>query len=104
MPSSFIEQMRNSPGFVALSRKRRESRIAMVGLMMLVFLTYLTCWAFIPGVINARVPEDSPVSIGIWFTVAVVVLSIILSGYYTLVIGKKMDRLNQQLLKEVDHD
>ncbi|NIB43496.1 DUF485 domain-containing protein [Pseudomaricurvus alkylphenolicus] len=100
MTSNLIERLQNDPDFHVLSRERHKSRVFMAGAMILVLAFYLICWAYFPALINARIPAQSSVSLGVWFTVAVVLISIGLSGYYTLVVGRRHDQLNQKLLGE----
>lgn len=102
-PLSFSE-IRKHPAFIQLVEKRYKLRFAMIGLMMLVFLTYLITWAYFPQIANMRLPADSSISVGIWFTVLVVAVAIALSAYYSIIAGKQLDELNEQLLKEVGHD
>tara|TARA_B100000446_G_scaffold74809_2_gene70653 strand:+ start:49461 stop:49697 length:237 start_codon:yes stop_codon:yes gene_type:complete len=76
----------------------------MVILMMGVFLPTQIIWAFFPEVIGIRFPAGGAVSLGVWFTVLVVVTAIILSGYYSLVMGKRLDALNEKLMREIEHE
>ena len=76
----------------------------MIGLMLFVFFSYLLSWAFIPQFVNLRLPENGSVTIGIWFTVLVVLVAISLSAYYAIFAGKQLDELNEQLLKETGND
>jgi len=76
----------------------------MISMMMLVFLGYLISWAFFPQFVNLRLPADSSVTVGIWFTVVVVLVAIILSAYYSMIAGKQLDILNEKLIKDIRHD
>ncbi len=76
----------------------------MIGLMMLVISAYTMCWAYFPSFVNLRLPADSSVTVGIWFTVLVVIVAITLSAYYAVFAAKQLDELNDQLRMEVGHD
>lgn len=104
MQADQITQITNNQLFLLLARKRKQAKIIMVALTMLIFLSIHICWAFIPAFVNLRVPEGSAVSLGVWFTVAMILTAIVLSGYYSLVSGKKLDALNRQLIKELNHE
>jgi uncharacterized membrane protein (DUF485 family) len=99
-----LSDISKHPAFIELVRKRFKLRVTMIGLMMLVFITYLISWAYFPQLVNLRLPADSSISIGIWFTVVVVIVAIVLSAYYSIFAGKELDELNKKLLKEVGHD
>ncbi|QHJ11567.1 Inner membrane protein YjcH [Paraglaciecola mesophila] len=92
------------PRFIELVKKRQQLRVTMIGLMLTVFMSYLVAWAYFPEWVNTRLPSDSSVTIGIWFSVFVVLVAIFLSAYYAVVAGKTLDGLNAQLIKEVEHD
>ncbi|MFT6951479.1 MAG: uncharacterized membrane protein (DUF485 family) [Paraglaciecola sp.] len=99
-----LSEIRKHPAFIELLKKRHKLRVNMIGVMLLVFMNYMVSWAFFPQFINARFPDNSSVTVGIWFTVVVVLVAIILSAYYAMVAGKPLDKLNAQLLKDVGHD
>lgn len=104
MPRLSLSDVRKHPAFVELVKKRHKLRVRMIGVMLLVFMSYMVSWAYIPQFINTRLPANSSVTVGIWFTVLVVLVAIILSAYYAMVAGKSLDKLNAQLLKDVNHD
>lgn len=104
MESEQLKELGSNPLFLELSSKRRKARIAMVIALMLVFLTTQLIWAFFPEIVGMRVPGTSSVSLGIWFTVLVVLSAICLSGYYSLVLGKQFDELNEKLMREIGHE
>ncbi|MBR9911966.1 MAG: DUF485 domain-containing protein [Gammaproteobacteria bacterium] len=104
MQAELIKQLMQSSTFIELYQKRRRARTLMVVLMMLVFLTTQLIWAFFPDIIGVRIPADSSVSLGVWFTVLVVLTAIGLSGYYSLVMGREQDKLNEKLMREINHE
>ncbi len=103
MHSDLID-ISKQPEFQRLAHKRRQLRVIMTGLMLFVFGAYTICWAYFPSVLNLQVPTNSAVTVGIWFTVVVVVLAILLSAYYALIAGNQLDELNNQLRELVAHD
>ena len=76
----------------------------MTCLTMLMFLFTHICWAFFPDFVSWRMPDDSNISLGVWFTVATVLTAILLSACYSLVLGKHLDAENQQLIEELSHE
>ncbi len=74
----------------------------MVALMLLVFVSTQLIWALFPEVIGLRLPANSPVSLGVWFTVLTVLCAIALSGVYSLILTKPLDALNEQLIREIN--
>lgn len=102
MQAELIRDIGRDPLFLELSRKRRKAKIIMVSIMMLVFLTTQIIWAFFPAFVSMRIPSGSSVSLAVWFTVIVVLTAIILSGYYSLVMGKQLDKLNEDLLRKYE--
>jgi len=104
MPPLDQSAVKQHPAFIELVRKRRRLRLVITGLMLLVFLGYLISWAYFPQLVNLRYPTGSAVSLGIWFTVIVVLAAIILSAYYSIIAGRKFDELNDQLISDVHHD
>ena len=104
MQTEQLKELGSNSLFLELSSKRRKARIAMVAIIMLVFMTTQVIWAFFPEIVGMRVPGTSSVSLGIWFTVFVVLSAIGLSGYYSLVLGKQLDELNEKLMREIGHE
>lgn len=101
LEESIISRLVDHPGLLELAYIRRRYRIKMAGTVLAAFLVYLISWAFMPDIINTRFPERGSVSLGIWLTLAVIILGISLSGYYAMVIGEKLDRISKKLLDEV---
>jgi uncharacterized membrane protein (DUF485 family) len=104
MSALSLSEIRKRPAFIELVQKRHRLRITMVSTMMFVFLAYLISWAFFPEFVNLRVPSDSSVTVGIWFTVIVVLVAILLSAYYSMIAGKQLDALNEKLLEDIHND
>tara|TARA_R110000851_G_scaffold333529_1_gene514799 strand:- start:8595 stop:8918 length:324 start_codon:yes stop_codon:yes gene_type:complete len=92
------------PAFKELVRQRQKLRFTMIGLMMLVFISYLILWAYFPALANVRIPADSPVTLNIWFTALVVVVAIGLSAYYSMVGSKKLDEYNKKLIQDINDE
>ncbi|AEE24412.1 MAG: DUF485 domain-containing protein [Alteromonadaceae bacterium] len=104
MSQMSLADISKHPRFIELVKKRHQLRVTMIGLMLTVFMSYLVAWAYFPGLVNTRLPSDSSVTIGIWFSVFVVLVAIFLSAYYAVVAGKSLDALNAQLIKEIEQD
>ncbi len=104
MQTDQIARINNNRSFLLLTRKRKQTKIVMVSLTMLVFLLIHIGWAFFPALINLRVPENSAISLGVWLAVVMILTAIVLSGYYSLVSGSKLDALNRQLIDELKHE
>ena len=104
MTPELVEKYLNNPNFKALAYKRHRLRVQMISAMMLVFGSYLVAWGFFPELVNYRIPVNGPVSLGVWFCIFVVLFAILLSGYYTMFAGKKLDALNEKLLQDFNHD
>ncbi|SEK88882.1 Uncharacterized membrane protein, DUF485 family [Colwellia chukchiensis] len=104
MSALSLSEIRERPAFKELVQKRRKMRVTMISMMMLVFIGYLFAWAFLPEFVNLRLPADSSVTIGIWITVVVVLVAILLSAYYAMIAGKQLDLLNEKLIKDIHHD
>lgn len=100
----FIQSVKKRPLYSALVSKRKKIRRVMMTIMMLVFFTVQLLWAFFPNVVNTLVPGNTSFSLAIWFTVFIVIIAILLSWVYALVLGPKLDRMNDELQKEVFGD
>ena len=98
---SDIEAIRQHPDFQRLVKQRRHQRIGLLSVVLsAVFFTY-GAWAFAPGLISAPLFANGTVSVGIWLTLLIAVLSITLCGYYALIGADKLDRINQKILDDI---
>ncbi len=107
MNTRLLLELGRSAQFIKLLKLRRRAKIMMLSLMMVVFVTSQILWAFFPEIVNQRIPEGSNVSLAVWLTVLVVLSAIGLSGYYSLVTGKQLDKLNDERVRnfrETHHD
>lgn len=100
----FIQSVKRRPLYSAMISKKRKIRRLMMTIMMLAFFIVQILWAFFPKIVSSLGPGDDSFSLAIWFTVFIVLTAILLSCVYALFLGPKLDRMNEQLQKEIFGD
>ncbi len=99
-----IRILSDSARYHSLVRRRRRVTWLLTAIGILQFGVYFGAIAWLPELSGMAWPEGSAVSIIIWLTVLVILLSIIVSGFYTWWTGRYFDPERDRLLQELADD
>lgn len=94
---SIIDQ---DPRFHALQRARSRLAWGLTALVVCYYYGLILTIAFRPHVLAHRLHADTVVTVGIFCGVAIILLSILLTGLYVWRANREFDRLNQDILDE----
>ncbi len=95
-----MEYLINDPDFKYFIARNTFIHLFFVLIILFLFSFYLMSWTWFPDIVNYRFPKDSQISLEIWMTFVLVISSIILSAFYTFVIGSKSEKLKNALLQK----
>lgn len=94
----------NHPKFKQLvaSRGRLNRMFSLV--IFIGFSIFVLGMAFAPALMSVTLSADSNISYGILFGIFMIILGVVTSGVYMRLANKGFDVLQQQLLKELNHE
>ena len=101
MSTEIQEQVRKLSGSAAyrsLVRRRRRVTYLLTVIGILQFGVYFGAIAWFPGLSGMNWPDGSPVSVIVWLTVLVILLSIAISAVYTWWTGRYFDPERDRIL------
>lgn len=101
MNSKEVSKILNNPKFKLLVKKRKTIRFVMVFITLFIVLGFFLTWAFAPDFVSNRYPANSAVTVGTWMAISLVTLIVLISALYAVFFGNKLDKLNDELLKEL---
>ncbi|HWS41399.1 MAG TPA: DUF485 domain-containing protein [Arenimonas sp.] len=91
-----------NPKFQSLVRKRERLAWLLSIIMFGLYLLFILLIAFKPTLLGARIFADSPVTWGIPFGIGLILAAFMLTGIYVWRANSEFDRINQEILDEVN--
>ena len=88
----------------SLVRRRRRITYLLTALGILQFAIYFGAIAWLPGLSGLIWPAGSAVSVIIWLTVLVIVMSVLISALYIWWTGRFYDPERDRILEELTDD
>lgn len=101
MNDSTYKRIQENPRFQELVSKRERFAWILSAIMLGLYLAFIILIAFEPQVLGTRINPDSPVTWGIPIGVGLILSAFVLTGVYVRRANGEFDRLNQEILKEV---
>jgi len=101
MNDSTYKRIQENPRFQELVSKRERFAWILSAIMLGLYLAFILLIAFEPQVLGTRINPDSPVTWGIPLGVGLILSAFVLTGVYVRRANGEFDRLNQEILKEV---
>ncbi|BAN47028.1 DUF485 domain-containing protein [Metapseudomonas resinovorans] len=101
MNDSTYKRIQENPRFQELVSKRERFAWILSAIMLGLYLAFILLIAFEPQLLGARVSPDSPVTWGIPIGVGLILSAFVLTGIYVRRANGEFDRMNQEILKEV---
>jgi uncharacterized membrane protein (DUF485 family) len=99
-----IKRLLDSPELACLCRKRLRVVSYLSAAMFLVYAVYFLAIAFLPDLMGSKLTANGTVTIYIWFTVFIILFSVITSAYYAWWANKYFDPFKQKLLQELGNE
>ena len=99
-----IRKLSASPAYRTLVRRRQRVTFLLTVIGILQFVVYFGAIAWLPGLSGFLWPTGSAVSVIIWLTVLVIVMSVLISAFYIWWTGRFYDPERDRILKELADD
>jgi uncharacterized membrane protein (DUF485 family) len=100
-PDDPLRNLRQSPRFNELIRKRLQVGTVLSAVMIGYYSAFYFCMAFFPEFMGRTLSDDVIITVGVYFGVSSMLLSVILSGYYTWWSINRYDVMKRKLLREL---
>ena len=97
-----IYKLSASADYQALVRRRRWVTLLLTLVGVLQFIVYFGAIAWLPALSGVFWPQGSAVSVIIWLTVLVIVLSVLMSAFYVWWTGRYFDPERERILNLLD--
>ena len=101
---NLVRKLRQSPEFNALIHKR----LRVCSVLSVIMVAYYCCFylgmAYFPEFMSRRLSAASVISIGVYFGITSMLLSVILSGYYTWWSIYRFDVQKDAMIKKLRHE
>ncbi len=101
MNDSTYKRIQENPRFQELVSKRERFAWILSAIMLGLYLAFILLIAFEPQVLGTRINPESPITWGIPLGVGLILSAFVLTGIYVRRANGEFDRLNQEILKEV---
>ena len=101
MNDSTYKRIQENPRFQELVSKRERFAWILSAIMLGLYLAFILVIAFEPQVLGARISPESPITWGIPIGVGLILSAFVLTGIYVRRANGEFDRLNHEILKEV---
>ncbi|MCY4154931.1 MAG: DUF485 domain-containing protein [Gammaproteobacteria bacterium] len=97
-----IHKLSTSADYRALVRRRRGVTLLLTLVGILQFVVYFGAIAWLPAWSGGGWPQGSAVSVIIWLTVLVIVLSVLMSAFYIWWTGRYFDPERERIVSLLD--
>jgi uncharacterized membrane protein (DUF485 family) len=101
MNEDIYEQVKGNQKFYQLVVSRSRLAWGLSSIIFVVYFSFILLIAFAPDFLGRPISEGSFITIGIPVGVLIIVLSFVLTGIYVWKANKVFDRINQQIIDEV---
>lgn len=101
MNDSIYQRIDTNPRFKELVAKRERFAWLLSLIMLGLYVGFILLIAFAPHVLGTKVSPDSSITWGIPIGVGLIVAAFLLTGIYVRRANGEFDRLNQEVLKEI---
>lgn len=101
MNDSIYQRIDSNPRFKELVAKRERFAWLLSVIMLSLYVGFILLIAFAPQVLGTKVSPESSVTWGIPLGVGLIVSAFVLTGIYVRRANGEFDRLNQEVLKEI---
>jgi len=95
------KKIRNHPDFLNLVQTRRRISWLLTTIIIFCYFTFIIIIAFAPNIFSQKIFSDSVITLGIIIGLLIILLSIFLTGIYVYIANKKLDEINNKLIKKI---
>ena len=93
------KKIRSDPDFLSLIKLRKKISWILTIIIISCYFTFITIIAFAPNIFSQRIFPDSVITLGIIIGLLIILLSIFLTGIYVYIANKKLDEINNKVIK-----
>lgn len=101
MNDSVYQRIEQNPRFQELVAKRSRFAWVLSAIMLGLYVAFILLIAFDPEFLGTRLSADSPTTLGMPLGVGLILSAFVLTGIYVKRANGEFDRLNQEILDEV---
>lgn len=95
------KRISENPRFRELVARRERFAWLLSSIMLGLYFAYILIIAFVPQVLGAKISAESATTLGMPVGIGLILLAFVLTGVYTYRANGEFDRLNQEVLDEV---
>ena len=95
------KKIRNHPDFLNLVQTRRRISWLLTTIIIFCYFTFIIIIAFAPNIFSQKIFSDSVITLGIIIGLRIILLSIFLTGIYVYIANKKLDEINNKVIKKI---
>jgi uncharacterized membrane protein (DUF485 family) len=101
MTEHVYEQVKNNQKFNHLVASRSRLAWGLSSIIFAVYFSFILLIAFAPGFLGRPISDGSFITIGIPVGIFIIILSSVLTGVYVWKANTVFDRINQEIIDEV---
>jgi uncharacterized membrane protein (DUF485 family) len=102
MHDDTYERIHKNPKFTQLVKKRSRFAWTLSITILLIYYTFILLIAFSPETLGTPLFEGGVTTIGIPVGIAIIVAAFVLTGLYVRRANKEFDKLNSEIVREVE--
>ena len=95
------KKIRNHPDFLNLVQTRKRISWLLTTIIVFCYFTFIIIIAFAPSIFSQKIFSDSVITLGIIIGLLIILLSIFLTGIYVYIANKKLDEINNKVIKKI---
>jgi uncharacterized membrane protein (DUF485 family) len=95
------KKIRNHPDFLNLVQTRKRISWLLTTISIFCYFTFIIIIAFAPNIFSQKIFSDSVITLGIIIGLLIILLSIFLTGIYVYIANKKLDEINNKVIKKI---
>ena len=95
------KKIRNHPDFLNLVQTRKRISWLLTTIIIFCYFTFIIIIAFAPNIFSQKIFSDSVITLGIIIGLLIILLSIFLTGIYVYIANKKLDEINNKVIKKI---
>ena len=95
------KKIRNHPDFLNLVQTRRRISWLLTTIIIFCYFKFIIIIAFAPNIFSQKIFSDSVITLGIIIGLLIILLSVFLTGIYVYIANKKLDEINNKVIKEI---
>ena len=95
------KKIRNHPDFLNLVQTRKRISWLLTTIIIFCYFSFIIIIAFAPNIFSQKIFSDSVITLGLIIGLLIILLSIFLTGIYVYIANKKLDEINNKVIKKI---